>query len=263
MKTGISTASLFLRQETEKALQTVKELGANCAEVFLQTFYEYRPEFAKSIAPNICGVEINSVHVNSVNFEAQLFSPSRRIRGDAFYWLDQIMRSCQLLNCNRYTFHGQTGCHGRGDVNYDELSGYIRGAMEFCARYGVQLCLENVFWSTYNRPGVFRELKTRIPELTGVFDIKQARRSGYPYQAYIADMSGAISHVHLSDVDGNGKMCLPGCGIYDFEDILKRLQGAGFDGNVIVEVYSNNFGDTEELKQSLNFLDEIIYKMNL
>lgn len=243
-------------------MQTVKELGAKCAEVYLQTFYEYRPEFAKAIAPNICGIEVNSVHVTSVNYEAQLFSPSRRIRGDGFYWLDQVMRSCQLLGCKRYTFHGQTGCHGGGAVNYDELSDYIRGAIEFCYRYGVQLCLENVFWSTYNKPDIFRELKKRVPELAGVFDIKQARRSGYPYQAYIADMAGSISHVHLSDVDDNGKMCLPGKGIYDFEDILKRLQGVGFDGSVILEVYSSNFGEIEELKRSLEYVDEIIYKIS-
>lgn len=261
MKTGISTASLFLWQATEDAAVTIKELGASCAEVFLQTFYEYRPEFSKALAPKLDGFEVSSVHATTGNFEAQLFSPSRRQRGDGFYWLDQLMRSAQLLGCKNYTFHGMVNAKGFIFNDYEGLAATFREVSAFCARYGVKLCLENVAWSTYSRPTIFRELKCRCPELMGVFDIKQARRSGYPWQMYVEDMSGAISHVHLSDVDGNGKICLPGKGVYDFEEILKRLAGAGFDGSVIIEVYNENYGDIAELKQSLDYLGEIIYKI--
>ena len=94
-----------------------------------------------------------------------------------------------------------------------------------------------------------------------MFDIKQARRSGYPYKEYIEDMKGSISHVHLSDVDTNGAMCLPGRGIYNFSEILKMLQDTGFDGNVLIEVYPEDFKDTSELKASLDCLNEIIDKL--
>ena len=67
--------------------------------------------------------------------------------------------------------------------------------------------------------------------------------------------------MHLSDVDENGKMCLPGKGLYDFEEILKRLKGAGFDGSAIIEVYPDDYGDISELRQSLGFLNEILYKI--
>lgn len=263
MKVGISTASLFLREPTERAAATIKSLGVDETEVFLQTFYEYRPEFSKALAPDICGLNVNSVHVLTNDFEPHLFSPSRRIRGDGFYWLDQVMRSAQLLNCKNYTFHGQClikkGC---AFSDYDGLAEYICGASEFCARYGVRFCLENVAWSTYNRPGIFKELKSRVPGLYGVFDLKQARRSGYPYQMYINDMCGSISHAHVSDIDSDGKMCLPGRGAYDFETVFKRLKDAGFDGCVLIEAYSHDFGAVEELKQSADYLKELIYKLN-
>lgn len=261
--TGISTASLFLREPTERAARVLKELGAQNTEIFFQTFYEYRPEFSKALAPDLKGLNVNSVHALTNDFEPHLFSPSRRIRGDGFYWLDQLLRSAQLLGCKKYTFHGQClikkGCANK---NFDELAGYIRGAHEFCARYGVELCLENVAWSTYNRPGIFKELRERIPNLRGVFDLKQARRSGYPYPMYLNDMCGAISHVHLSDIDGNGKMCLPGKGIYDFGEVFKRLIDAGFDGCAIIEAYSHDYGDVKELKNSLDYINEIIYTLN-
>ena len=255
MKTGISTASFYLRQEVEQAIVTIKELGADCTEVFYNTFYEYRPEFSKKLDAN--GIEVNSVHVNTHHIEHSLFNPSRRVRGDAYYWLDQVMRSAQILGCKAYTFHGKVG----KAENLDEVCEYIRGAAEFCARYGVNLCLENVAWSIYHEPKIFSYLKERIPQLCGVFDIKQAQRSGYEYTEYIDDMKGAISHVHLSDIDKNGKMCLPGKGVYNFKEILTRLKDAGFDGNVIIEVYKDDYKDIQELKTSLEYLNEIIYKI--
>ncbi len=257
MYTGISTASLFLRQPTEEAAVTVKNLGVHSTEVFLETFYEYRPEFSKALAPKITGLDVNSVHTIAGNFESQLFSPDRRTRGDGFYWLDQVMRSCQYLGCKKYTFHGSRVFGDR----VDEIADYLGGIIEFCSRYGVQLCLENVEWCMYKRPGTFSRVKERLPQLAGVFDIKQARRSGYPYAMYIEEMRGAISHVHLSDIDENGKMCLPGKGMYDFCEILKRLKGAGFDGCVLIEAYHDDYGDISELKDSVDFLDEIIYKI--
>ena len=255
MKTGISTASLFLRQETEQAFSTIKEMGADCVEIFYNTYYEYRPEFSEKLDAN--GIEVGSVHVSTHQIEHSLFNPSRRVRGDAFYWLDQVMRSAQLLGCKAYSFHGRVGTK----ESVDELADYLRAAVEFCARYGVNLCLENVAWSIYHKPKIFSQLKERIPQLMGVFDIKQARRSGYPYKDYIADMKGAISHVHLSDVDKDGRMCLPGKGTYNFKEILTRLKDAGFDGNILIEVYKDDFGDVKELKTSLDYLNEIVYKL--
>lgn len=260
MITGISTASLFLRQPTEDAAVTIKNLGVSCAEVFYQTFYEYRPEFSKALAPQIAGLNVHSVHTVCANFEHQLFSPSRRVRGDGFYWLDQTMRSAQLLGCNNYTFHGFTRIRG-GEDDFGSLGAAVREAAAFCERYGVNLCLENVAWSLYNRPGVFRELKARCPTLSGVFDIKQARRSGYPYAMYINDMSGAIAHAHLSDVDEHGAICLPGRGLYDFDEILQRLKDAGLNGALLIEVYPDDYGDIGQLKQSVEFLNEKLYKL--
>lgn len=262
MQIGISTASLFPRYATEDALKKIMRSGAECAEVFFSTFYEYRPEFSKSFARDVKSFPVNSVHANSVNFEGNFFNPSRRVRGDGFYWLDQLCRSAQLLGCKNYTFHGfHRIASGGGRDNFDELASKLSEAAYFAQSYGVNLCLENVFWSLYNRPGVFGELKARIPVLQGVFDIKQARRSHYPYQAYLKDMSGSIAYVHLSDVDQNGKICLPGEGLYDFEEIFKMLKEEGFAGNILVEVYDGNYQSEEQLFRSVQYLKELAYKI--
>ena len=49
MRTGVSTASLFLRKYNEEALPLLHALGVNTAEVFLTTFSEYGREFAEKL----------------------------------------------------------------------------------------------------------------------------------------------------------------------------------------------------------------------
>lgn len=260
MKIGISTATLFPEKHSEEAAEIIKNLGAETAEIFFSTFYEYRPEFSKALAPKIAGLEINSVHTMPLNFEPNLFNPTRRVRGDGFYWLDQVARSAQLLGCKNYTLHGFVRAGGGAD-DMRFIGESIARAHSFLQTYGVNLCIEVAAHYAFNRPDFFREVKNYCPNLYGVFDIKQARRSGYPYQMYIEQMAGAIGYVHISDVDENGKTCLAGTGIYNFTEIFKRLKDAGFDGNVIIENYRNDFGNFEELKNSLDYLKEIVDKI--
>lgn len=261
MKIGISTASLFPEKHSEDAAQIIKDLGADVAEIFLSTFYEYRPEFSKALAPKIEGLEVNSLHTMPLNFEPNLFNSTRRVRGDGFYWLDQVARSAQLLKCPDYTFHGFVRTAGVRHDDMGFIGERIAEAYYFARGYNLSLCLENTAHYAYNRPGFFKEVKSRCPEIAGVFDIKQARRSGYPYAMYIEEMAGSVGYAHLSDVDADGRCCLPGKGIYDFNEVLKRLKGAGFDGNIIIEVYRGDYGGFEELKESLEFLKEIADKI--
>ena len=192
-----------------------------------------------------------------LNFEPNLFNTTRRVRGDGYYWLDQVARSAQLLGCNNYTFHGfiRAGS-GKDDMRF--IGERIAEAHAFMARYGVNLCIENTARYAFNRPSFFREVKAACPDLYGVFDIKQARRSGYPYQMYIEQMAGAIAYAHVSDVDENGATCLPGKGIYDWKEIFKRLKGAGFDGVVLIENYRGDFTNAEEIAESAEYLKEIL-----
>ena len=131
MQVGISTASLFPRVATEDALDAIISLGADCAEVFFSTFYEYRPEFSKSVAGRLNGFAVNSVHVNGLNFEGNFFNPSRRVRGDGMYWLDQLLRSAQLLGCKNYTFHGFHRSGSGGGAGWDEIASRLAEVVYF------------------------------------------------------------------------------------------------------------------------------------
>ena len=266
MKTGISTASLFLRRDNLQTLKLFKELGVKEAEVFLTTYSEYDKKFAKKLAKEKGDIKVNSVHILNTQFEPQLFGAHPLVKADAFSWLKKVMESAKVLQAPYYTFHGTARvkkASRSGDKDdFPKIIQSFKEITSFCKNYGVTLCLENVEWSTYNRPGVFSKIAKEIPDLKGVLDIKQARISGYPYEEYLNEMGEKIAYAHLSDIDTKGKICLPGKGVFDFETLIKRLNDFGFDGTLFIEAYAGDYKDETELKLACDYLDEIIYKIS-
>ena len=263
MVSGVSTACLFQREMNEDALPILNRLGVRSTEIFLTTYSEYSEEFARLLAARRGDLRVNSVHVLNTQFEPQLFAAHPRAQADAFRVLEEAMRAAEIFGAERYTFHGITRLKKNSvPPQPEKLAGAFSKILDVCAQHNVRLCLETVHWALYNEPGLFRPLSKLCPSLAGVLDVKQARLSGYPYPMYIRDMEGHISHVHLSDVDENGRICLPGCGIFDFEECLRRLQDAGFDGALLIEVYPQDYAEYAQLRRSCDFLDEIIYKIS-
>ncbi|MDE5729117.1 MAG: hypothetical protein K2I20_02970 [Clostridia bacterium] len=201
MKKAISTAGFNC--ETEAAAKQIKELGAQNAEISFKTFYEYRPEFSKRLAPEIAGLNVVSVRTFAPNFEYQLFSPSRRVRGDGFYWLDQLMRSMQLLGATRYVLQGAPF---GGELTPERVLETLREVMSFCARYGVSVCLEN---DGVSAPRFYGRLKEICPEISFSLNLSKARLSGYPAQMFAAEMGSAISQICTTE--GATTANLPEC----------------------------------------------------
>ncbi len=266
MRTGVSTASLFMRKYNEEALPFLNEQGIRTAEVFLTSFSEYGEPFASLLRERQGNVKVNSVHILNTEFEPQLFNTHPRVQKDAYDWLDKVLDSANVLNAPYYTFHGtsrmkKAARSGEND-NFPLMIEGFRKLIDACKKRNVMLCLENVEWSTYNRPGVFEKLAGELPELRGVLDIKQARISEYPYEEYLKEMGAKLAYTHISDIDAQGKMCLPGKGIFDFDKFVRQLQDVGFDGALIIEVYEKDYRDEIELKLSCEYIDEILYKYN-
>jgi sugar phosphate isomerase/epimerase len=75
-------------------------------------------------------------------------------------------------------------------------------------------------------------------------------------------MGESLAYAHISDVQENGKMCLPGKGSFDFETLIKRLQDVGFDGALLIEAYKDDYREISELKTACDYVNEILYKLN-
>ncbi len=263
MQVGVSTASLFMRRDNEEALPLFNKLGIPCAEVFLTSFFQYEEAYGELLAKRRGQVRVNSVHDLTSQFEPQLFNRHEGVRADAYKVLDKVLSVARKLEAPYYTFHGLTRAKRAARVSenddFNALVKEFRRLSAFCADRGVTLCLENVEWSTYNRPGVFSRIASEA-ELKGVLDIKQARLSEYPYEDYLSEMGEKLAYAHLSDVTAEGKMCLPGKGVFDFVTLVKRLRDIGFDGALLIEAYEKDYAREEELKDACDYIFEIVDK---
>lgn len=258
MKIGISTASLFGRYNTEDALKFLSDNKIATAEVFLESYCEYNREFGELLKLRQGGIDVHSVHVLTTQFEPQLYSLNERAKVDSFKVLDGAMEVAKTLSAKYYTFHG--GARFKKTpfkIDYERVGKITQDIIDAIAKHGVSLAYENVHWGYYNYIGFFEEIRKRTKGLKATFDIKQARQSDVFYGDYIKEMGKDLVTAHLSDVNVNGKMCLPGRGMTDFEDVFKRLQDVGFDGAVLIEVYKSDFENEQELFDCVDYLSEL------
>lgn len=262
MQTGISTASLFVRYTTEDALRYLAENKIKTAEIFLSTYCEYSKEFGKILKSVQGETDVHSIHVLNTQFEPQLYSIGERANRDAFLMLDQALQAGKEVGAKYYTFHGVARLKKTPlNMDFERIGRITQKIIDKCKEYNITLSYENVHWAYYNYIGFFSELKKRVSGLTGTLDIKQARQSGIHYSEFIKEMNSDIVTVHVSDVDENGKMCLPGRGVTDFNDLFLRLKDVGFDGAVLLEVYKNDYDNPSELITSLDFINEVADKV--
>lgn len=258
----MSTASLYKRKYNEDSVKYLSENGVRVCEVFLGTYREYIPEFAELLKERKGDMEVHSVHTLNTHFEPQLFSANPRALEDAYEIAENVLRSAKILGAKYYTFHGVARIKKK--VSYTDYAAIGKMYSDLCAKcgeYGVELALENVEWAHYNHPGFYSGIKRFCPALKGTLDIKQAREAGDGYDAFLKEMGSDIVTVHVSDVDANGKLCLPGNGITDFRELFLKLEGVGFTGAVLIEVYNENYGDNGELIASYEYLNDIAEKI--
>ena len=131
-----------------------------------------------------------------------------------------------------------------------------------CAKkYNITLAYENVHWGYYNYIGFFNEIKKRTKGLKATLDVKQARQSGISYADFIDEMKGDIVTVHLSDIDENGKMCLPLKGTTDFKEMFLRLNDVGFNGAMLIEAYASDYESLDELLETRDNLENLASKI--
>ncbi len=262
MQVGISTASLFGRYATEDALDFLSKNDVPCAEVFLESFCEYNEDFGRTLKGVKGDIKIHSVHTLTTQFEPTLYSVNARAQSDSFDWLEKIMSVAEQIGAKYYTFHGGARFKKTPFVmDYDRVGSITQKIIDVCKTHGVSLAYENVHWGYYNFIGFFEEMRKRTNGLKATLDIKQARQSGLDYVHFIEEMGKDIVTVHLSDINEQGKMCLPGKGTTDFADIFKRLKDKGFDGALLLEVYKNDFNNYQELFDSMDYVAELARKI--
>lgn len=249
MLAGISTACLY-PQKTEEAMAVIAGLGAQAAEVFLNSHSELAPPYLRQLRAiaDQGGTKILSIHPFTSGMEPMLFFtayPRRFEDGREYY--RRYYQAANLLGASIVVFHGGVAGLTMERERYFERFACL---MEDARQQGVELCHENVSRCTGHAPSFFADMSRRLPQARYVFDLKQAVRAGEDALCFAQTMGKKIAHVHLSDHNAC-ESCLPiGKGVFHIQNFLYYLHSQNFCGGVIVELYRENFGGIVELSES-------------
>ena len=267
MEVGVSTASIFNKAMVEDIPAMLSPMGVRTIEVFLNTYSEYRSDFVRMLRQRIddAGLAVYSVHPMSNQFEAQLFSIHPRQKADAFAVYREALNAGRILGATHYVMHGSPHLGGTAkNLEMERITPVFRELLDVAAEYGIILCLENVSWCFFHAPAFGAELRARLGDrrLKFVLDIKQAVRSGEDPFAFVEAVGEDLVNWHLCDYafDESGRLSLkmPGRGQCDFLALGKAMAEKGYRGPAFIEVYSDMYSDTEELKTSFETIRSLL-----
>lgn len=254
MYQAISTACLY-PLETEKSLKILLDLGLRNFEIFINTESEFTPEFfslLKSMTDKK-GASVYSVHFYTSGLEPfMFFSNYRRRFNDS---LEQYRRYFSLISgigAKAAVFHGD---RKGGNLSIDDFCEHFSKLSDAARDEGIVLAQENVARCRSGRPENILEMKQRLGDkIKFVLDVKQSiRAESNPFEMADA-MSGSIIAVHYSDSTNDKDCLLPGKGNFDSKLFCRKLASCGYDGPLIIEVYSNSFNNYKEIKEATLFL---------
>ena len=256
MDIGLSSACFYPNVHTEDSIGKMKALGFNHGEIFLNTWSEYSEEFIKILIEKkeFNEFNVNSVHAFSSSFEPYLFDKYDRRREDMFRNFKNVCRAAKKLGASCYTFHGMRY------TNFNELDTKfiidIYSELSYIALdSGIKLAQENVSWCMSSDLKFLSLLSEECKyPIYFTLDLKQAYKTNVPLEKYINVMGNNIANLHINDRDENHPCLLPGKGDLNYENISNKLKNVGYSGKGIIEVYSDNFSNYEELTVAKDFL---------
>lgn len=250
---AVSTACLY-PDNTEKALDTLIDLGVRTVEIFFNTFSELTPDFIGELKrrTDAGGVRVLSLHPFTCGLEPMLFFTGydRRFQ-DGRDLYKQYYEAANTLGASIVVFHG--GVAGV-DVQKVDYFGRFGKLIDDAKSQGIDLCHENVSRCVGNNIDFFKQMKVALPHAKYVFDVKQAVRSDEDVVEFVKYLGENIAHVHIND-HNSMHSCLPlGKGTFNIPNFLQQLRSYGFCGGVTVELYRENFGENVELYECYQLL---------
>lgn len=257
MKLGISTAC-FYPLPVEQALDEIGKLGLRRVEVFFNTESEYFEPVLSEIERHVKenGLEVCSVHsYSAANEGLLLFSEYTRRTEDGFAQYSRYFEAGQRLDAKYFTFHGERrmGIDTDGGIIDRKLKVYQR-LIDTAASYGLIFTQENVAWCRSADPGYLRNLYENVPDLRFTLDIKQAHRAGQSWQRFVNAIGDRICNIHLNDFNNKKSCLLPGEGEMNYDAFFAALAGLGYDRQVLIEVYKDNFQSLDDIRRSITRL---------
>lgn len=254
MAFGISTSCLY-PLETEKSLDMLGKIGVETCEVFLNSPSETTLDFAKILnrIKREHGINIASVHPFSSFAETyMLFSSYGRRFDDMLEFYKRNFEVTAELGAEFSVIHGAlTGTK----ISENEYFERFAKLVEEGKKSGVAVCHENVNRHFCENPGFIERMKNYLgKDFKLVFDVKQAVRAGFQPLDFAEKFKDDIVHIHISDHTEKADCLPPGKGSFDFRKLIEIMNSANYNGDYIIELYRENFGDINDLSNALDYI---------
>lgn len=254
MNFGVSS-SCFYPSLIEESLKSVGRSGAKTAEIFFNS----PSELGGDVFDELCrikeyyNIEVRSVHPFTSAFEPiMFFSGYERRTNDSVEFYKRYFDTANRLGAELVVLHGGRIRKGYTPEIYAESYFKLHTAAR---KEGVFIAHENVNNCLCSDPEYMKRVADMIgDEFRAVLDIKQCRRSGQDEFQFIELLGDKIAQVHLSDGTADKDCLAPGKGEYDFQKLFDALKSHGYNKTAVIELYRDNFGNEEEIKQALEYL---------
>lgn len=260
MRSGISTACLY-PMELEKALPILISMNFNLFEIFINTFSEMKSDYLdelKKIADD-SGSTVKSIHPFTSGFESfLLFSDYERRFQDGLDFYKRYFQTANHLGAEILVLHGQRS-EKRGQTAEESYFEHYARLFELGKTFGVTVAQENVNLFRSEDPAFIRRMREYLKtQCAFVLDIKQAVRAGKNPFEMCSAMGERLVHVHINDNSPAADCLLPGSGSMNYPALKQMLDGFGYAGDFIIEVYRRSFGKLEELKGAKQTVELLI-----
>ncbi len=262
MEIGASSAC-FYPLETEKAFLQIAELGFKHCEIFFNSHSELNRDFLLELnrVKEHYGMNVISIHpYRSFSEGYDFFSRYKRRFYDGVENYKRLFEGASVLGAKYVVMHG---AKHRLDISLEEYAERFDALNTVAEEFGCSVVHENVVKCVGATPDFMKSMHDLLGDrFKAVLDIKQARRADVDPLEFIKVLGNSIVHVHLSDFDCTHDCIAPDeKGFFDFSELFTTLKASGYEGDGIIELYSDNFRDNKEIVQGAQYLREILKKV--
>lgn len=243
-RVALSTASVY-PESTAAAFDLAARLGYDGVEVMVWTDAVSQDPEALARLSDYHQVPVLAVH-------APCLLITRRVWGtEPWAKLQQAQRAAERLGAEVVVVHPPF----RWQRDYARA--FVEGVQRMENETHVRFAVENMYpWKVRNR-----EVEAYLPDWNPVdhdyphltLDLSHTSVSGSDALGLATAMGDRLTHVHLADGTGSGRdeHLVPGRGGQPCGELLERLAGGGFSGQVVLEVNTRRAATRTEREADL------------
>jgi sugar phosphate isomerase/epimerase len=244
-KVGLSTASVY-PEGTPVAFELAAKLGYDGVEVMVWTDPVSQDPYALLRLSQHYGVPILAVHAPCLIITQRVWTT------DPWTKLQKAQFAAELLGADTVVVHPPF----RWQRDY--ARNFRQGIARMAGETDVRFAVENMFPLRVRGREVSAyqpswDVAATEPYRHYTLDLSHTAVSKSDALAMLTAMDRRLTHLHIADGTGlpRDEHHVPGRGAQPCADVLERLAGRGFDGNVIVEINTRRALDRAEREADL------------